>query len=48
MENELGNMTKQELIKQLLQLKKSNQKLESSNQHKDLIIANLQRMLFGL
>jgi transposase len=32
MENELENMTKQELIKQLLQLKKSNQKLESSNQ----------------
>jgi transposase len=54
MENELENMTKQELIKQLLQLKKSNQKLESSNQklessnqHKDLIIVNLQRMLFG-
>ncbi len=32
MENELENMTKQELIKQLLQLEKSNQKLESSNQ----------------
>ena len=47
MENELENMTKQELIDQLLQLKKSNQKLESSNQHKDLIIVNLQRMLFG-
>ncbi len=54
-------MTKQELIKQLLLLKNSNQKLESSNQKlesshqkKDddiarlnLIVANLQRMLFG-
>jgi len=47
METELENMTKQELIQQLLLLKKSNQKLESSNQHKDLIIINLQRMLFG-
>lgn len=40
-------MTKQELIQQLFLLKKSNRQLESSNQHKDLIIANLQRMLFG-
>lgn len=62
MENELENMTKQELIKQLLQLKKSNQKLESSNQKQESVIAkkeddiarlniivvNLQRMLFGL
>ena len=54
MENELGNMTKQQLIEQLLLLKKSNlelessnQKLESSNQYQALIIANLQRMLFG-
>ena len=54
MENELENMTKQQLIEQLLLLKKSNlelessnQKLESSNQYQSLIIANLQRMLFG-
>jgi len=61
MENELENMTKQQLIEQLLLLKKSNlelessnqklessnQKLESSNQYQALIIANLQRMLFG-
>jgi transposase len=54
MENELENMSKKELIRQLLDFQKSNQKLESSNQklessnqHKDLIIANLQRMLFG-
>ena len=32
-------MTKQELIKQLLQLKKSNQKLESSNQKQEDVIA---------
>lgn len=37
MENELGNMTKQELIDQLLLLKKSNQKLESSNQKLDFV-----------
>lgn len=47
MENELENMSKKELIRQLLAFQKSNQKLESSNQYKDLIIANLQRMLFG-
>jgi transposase len=54
MEIELENMSKKELIQQLLVLKSScqklessNQKLESSNQHKDLIIANLNRMLFG-
>ncbi|PKR81287.1 hypothetical protein CW751_05560 [Brumimicrobium salinarum] len=75
MENELENMSKQELIEQLLTLQKSNQKLESSNQKlessnqkldfvnqkKDqdiakkeddiarlnIIVANLQRMLFG-
>ncbi len=68
MENELENVTKQELIEQLLLLQKSIQQLESSNHklessnhllelsgqkkdqdiaHKDLIIANLQRMLFG-
>lgn len=47
MENELENMTKQQLIEQLLSLKKSNQELESSNQYQALIIANLQRMLFG-
>ena len=39
MENELENMTKQELIKQLLRLKKSNQKLESSNQKQEDVIA---------
>lgn len=39
MENELENMTKQELIKQLLQLEKSNQKLESSNQKQEDVIA---------
>ncbi len=32
MENALENMTKQELVQQLMVLKKSNQKLESSNQ----------------
>jgi len=54
MENELENRTKQELIQQLLAFRKSNQNLESSNQkkdediaRKDLIIAHLQRMLFG-
>jgi hypothetical protein len=47
MKKELENMTKQELIHQLLTLQTSNQKLETSNQRKDLIIANLQRMLFG-
>ncbi|MFN3917970.1 MAG: IS66 family transposase [Flavobacteriales bacterium] len=82
MENELENMSKQELVQQLLTLQKSNQKLESSNLKKDkdiarkeeyiarkeeyiarkeeyivrkeediarlnLIVANLQRMLFG-
>ena len=35
MENALENMTKQELVQQLMVLKKSNQKLESSNQKKD-------------
>lgn len=39
MENELENMTKQELIQQLLLLKESNQKLETSNQKKDNDIA---------
>lgn len=68
MESPLENMTKQELIQQLLLLKNSNQKLETSNkkletsnQRKDseiekkedniarlnIIVANLQRMLFG-
>lgn len=54
MENELINLSKKELIQQLLLLKNSNQKLEASNQEldeanhrKDLIIANLRRMLFG-
>ena len=54
MKNELENRSKKELIVQLLalqksnqQLESSNQQLESSNQHKDLIIINLQRMLFG-
>lgn len=68
MENELENMTKQELIKQLLQLKKSNQKQEDVIAKKEdiiakkedviakkeddiarlnILVANLQRMLFG-
>jgi len=37
MENELENMTKQELIDQLLLLRKSNQKLESSNQKLEFV-----------
>ena len=68
MEIELENMSKTELVQQLLVLKSScqklessnqklessNQKLESSNQKKEdyiarlnIIVANLQRMLFG-
>lgn len=54
MENELENMTKQELIKQLLQLEKSNQKQEDVIAKKEddiarlnILVANLQRMLFG-
>ncbi len=47
MENELEKLSKKELIQRLFMLETSNQKLEISNQHKDLIIANLQRMLFG-
>ena len=54
MENELENMTKQELIEQFLQLKKSNQKQESVIAKKEddiarlnIIVVNLQRMLFG-
>lgn len=68
MEIELENMTKNELIQQLLMLKSSHQKLESSHQKLEssnqkletislkkeeditrlhLIIANLNRMLFG-
>src|SRR5690554_3993110 len=54
MENELENITKQELIQQFLLLQKSNRKLElaclkkdEDIAHKRLIIANLQRMLFG-
>ena len=39
MENELENMTKQELIKQLLQLKKSNQKQEDDIAKKEDVIA---------
>ena len=39
MENELENMTKQELIQQLVMLKKSSQKLESSIAKKDQDIA---------
>ena len=54
MENELENLSKQELIQQLLTLKKSNQQLEFSITKKDdsiarlsLTLANLRRMLFG-
>ena len=54
MENELEKLSKQELIRQFLMLKKFNEKLESSIQikdediaKKDFIIANLNRMLFG-
>jgi chromosome segregation ATPase len=39
MENELKNMTKQELVQQLVMLKKSSQKLESSIAKKDQDIA---------
>lgn len=68
MENELENLSKKELMQQLLLLQKSNRRLQKSNKHlesssqrletitqkqdeeiirKNLIIANLQRMLFG-
>jgi len=54
MENELVNMTKQELINQFLLLKKSNQKKDNDIAKKEedivrlnILVANLQRMLFG-
>jgi transposase len=54
MENELENLSKQELINQLLAFHKSNKKKDQDITrkdqdiaHKKLIIANLQRMLFG-